>query len=63
MILSLIFFKENGTPVCVVSGGQFLGRNGWLNLRNNTNTEPPFRLFRDEGRTYLQVKKKRKRRI
>lgn len=25
-----------------------------MDLRNNSNTEPPFRLFRDEGRTYLQ---------
>ncbi|KAK6643722.1 hypothetical protein RUM43_005232 [Polyplax serrata] len=49
-----IIVSEHGAPVCVVSGGQFLGQNGWYDLRNNSETEPPFRIFRDEGRTYLQ---------
>jgi hypothetical protein len=43
------------TPICVVSGAQFLTRAGWVDLHNNSYTEPPFRLFRDEGRTFLQV--------
>lgn len=43
------------TPICVVSGAQFLTRGGWVDIHNNTYTEPPFRLFRDEGRTFLQV--------
>ncbi|PSN58012.1 hypothetical protein C0J52_08109 [Blattella germanica] len=42
------------TPICVVSGAQFLTRGGWVDLHNNSYTEPPFRLFRDEGRTFLQ---------
>jgi len=43
------------TPICVVSSAQFLTRTGWVDLHNNSYTEPPFRLFRDEGRTFLQV--------
>ncbi|XP_067002355.2 uncharacterized protein sha [Anabrus simplex] len=49
-----ISFSGVSTPICVVSSAQFLTRNGWADLRNNLYTEPPFRLFRDEGRTFLQ---------
>ncbi|EFN64290.1 hypothetical protein EAG_12073, partial [Camponotus floridanus] len=42
------------TPVCGIAGAQQLGRVGWSELRNLSDTEPPFRLFRDEGRTFLQ---------
>lgn len=43
------------TPVCGITGAQQLGRAGWSELRNLSDTEPPFKLFRDEGRTFLQV--------
>lgn len=43
------------TPVCGIAGAQQLGRTGWSELRNLSDAEPPFRLFRDEGRTFLQV--------
>lgn len=43
------------TPVCGITGAQQLGRAGWSELKNLSDTEPPFRLFRDEGRTFLQV--------
>lgn len=43
------------TPVCGIAGAQQLGRAGWSELRNLSDAEPPFRLFRDEGRTFLQV--------
>ncbi|KAL0278158.1 UNVERIFIED_CONTAM: hypothetical protein PYX00_000061 [Menopon gallinae] len=49
-----IIVSDVPRPICVVSGAQFLGRRGWIHLRNNSDTDLPFRLFRDEGRTYLQ---------
>lgn len=42
-------------PVCAVTGSQFLTLNGWTELRNRINSEFPFRIFRDEGRSFLQV--------
>jgi hypothetical protein len=50
-----VFIAGVITPICVVSGAQFLTRAGWVDIHNNSYTEPPFRLFRDEGRTFLQV--------
>lgn len=52
-----MYFSRKGvtTPVCGITGAQQLGRAGWSELRNLSDTEPPFRLFRDEGRTFLQV--------
>ncbi|XP_030766666.1 uncharacterized protein LOC115890543, partial [Sitophilus oryzae] len=41
-------------PVCVVSGAKYLSDDGWTDLRNPLDTDVPFRMFRDEGRTYLQ---------
>ncbi|CAL7939713.1 unnamed protein product [Xylocopa violacea] len=49
-----ICFEGVTTPVCGITGAQQLGRTGWSELRNLSDTEPPFRLFRDEGRTFLQ---------
>ncbi|KAL0118914.1 hypothetical protein PUN28_009501 [Cardiocondyla obscurior] len=49
-----IRFEGVTTPVCGIAGAQQLGRAGWSELRNLSDTEPPFRLFRDEGRTFLQ---------
>ncbi|XP_071646987.1 uncharacterized protein [Temnothorax longispinosus] len=49
-----IRFEGVTTPVCGIAGAQQLGRTGWSELRNLSNAEPPFRLFRDEGRTFLQ---------
>lgn len=43
------------TPICAVSGAQFLTEGGWIELRNPIDNDVPFRLFRDEGRTFLQV--------
>lgn len=43
------------TPICAVSGAQFLTRKGFLDLRNTLDADVPFKLFRDEGRTFLQV--------
>lgn len=45
-------------PVCAVSGSQYLTTAGWTELRNTIDSDIPFRLFRDEGRTFLQVKDK-----
>lgn len=48
-------FPGSVTPMCVVSKALFLTGGGWADLRNRSDTEPPFRLFRDEGRTFLRV--------
>lgn len=42
-------------PICAVSGAQYLSAAGWTELRNAADLDIPFRLFRDEGRTFLQV--------
>nr|XP_033333305.1 uncharacterized protein LOC117224455 [Megalopta genalis]XP_033333306.1 uncharacterized protein LOC117224455 [Megalopta genalis] len=49
-----IRFEGVTTPVCGITGAQQLGRAGWSELRNLSDAEPPFRLYRDEGRTFLQ---------
>ncbi|KAH8280262.1 hypothetical protein KR018_001167 [Drosophila ironensis] len=49
-----ISFANIHTPVCAVTGAQYLGSNGWSDLRNPIDTDYPFRMFRDEGRSFLQ---------
>lgn len=49
------FFAGVKTPICGITGSQKLVKTGWLELRNLSNAEPPFRLLRDDGKTYLQV--------
>ncbi|KAH8371401.1 hypothetical protein KR093_007197, partial [Drosophila rubida] len=49
-----ISFPNIHTPVCAVTGAQYLGSNGWSDLRNPIDTDYPFRMFRDEGRSFLQ---------
>ncbi|XP_023159406.1 uncharacterized protein LOC101449223 [Ceratitis capitata] len=49
-----ISFPDIRTPVCAVTGAQYLTVNGWSDLRNPIDTDYPFRIFRDEGRTFLQ---------
>ncbi|CAH0401265.1 unnamed protein product [Chilo suppressalis] len=49
-----ITFPDVKTPICAVSGAQFLTRKGFLDLRNTLDADVPFNLFRDEGRTFLQ---------
>ncbi|XP_019881565.2 uncharacterized protein LOC109609353 [Aethina tumida] len=49
-----ISFAGIRTPVCAVSGAKFLTETGWVDLRNPLDTDVPFRLYRDEGRTFLQ---------
>lgn len=44
------------SPICAVSGAQYLTPAGWMELRSPIDTDVPFRLFRDEGRTFLQVR-------
>lgn len=41
--------------MCAISGSQYLTPSGWTELRNVVDLDVPFRLFRDEGRTFLQV--------
>lgn len=48
-------FSGVKAPICAVSGAQYLTTNGWSELRNPIDTDVPFRLFRDEERTHLQV--------
>ncbi|XP_047360087.1 uncharacterized protein LOC124953163 [Vespa velutina] len=49
-----IRFEGVTTPVCGITGARQLGKSGWSELRNLSDAEPPFRLFRDEGKTFLQ---------
>ncbi|CAG4947027.1 unnamed protein product [Colias eurytheme] len=49
-----ITFQNVKTPICAVSGAQFLTTKGFLDLRNTLDADVPFSLFRDEGRTFLQ---------
>ncbi|XP_047000526.1 uncharacterized protein LOC124616267 [Schistocerca americana] len=49
-----IRFAAGTRPVCAVTGSQFLSRGGWSPLKTKDTSEPPFRIFRDEGRTFLQ---------
>ncbi|XP_055920764.1 uncharacterized protein LOC129952276 [Eupeodes corollae] len=49
-----ISFSDIRTPVCAVTGAQYLTKTGWADLRNPIDTDYPFRMFRDEGRTFLQ---------
>ncbi|XP_011297105.1 uncharacterized protein sha [Fopius arisanus] len=49
-----ILFQGVKTPVCGIVGAQQLGKPGWSELRNLSSPEPPFRLFRDEGRAFLR---------
>lgn len=55
MYIMSIYVSDVKTPVCAVSGAQFLTRKGFLDLRNTLDADVPFKLFRDEGRTFLQV--------
>lgn len=43
------------TSICAVSGAQYLTAIGWVELKNQIDGDVPFRLFRDESRTFLQV--------
>ncbi|KAG4075263.1 hypothetical protein HA402_003054 [Bradysia odoriphaga] len=49
-----ISFQGVKAPICAVSSSQYLTTTGWSELRNPIDTDVPFRLFRDEGRTFLQ---------
>ncbi|XP_063385956.1 uncharacterized protein LOC134671989 [Cydia fagiglandana] len=49
-----ITFQGVKTPICAVSGAQFLTPKGFVDLRNTLDADVPFSLFRDEGRTFLQ---------
>ncbi|XP_044018337.1 uncharacterized protein LOC122859051 [Aphidius gifuensis] len=49
-----IQFEGIKTPLCGIAGSQQLGKYGWTEFKNISSVEPPFKLFRDEGRTFLQ---------
>ncbi|XP_019767405.2 uncharacterized protein LOC109542571 [Dendroctonus ponderosae] len=49
-----ISFTGIHKPVCAVSEAKFLTEAGWADLRKPLDNDVPFRLFRDEGRTFLQ---------
>ncbi|KAF6217199.1 hypothetical protein GE061_001553 [Apolygus lucorum] len=52
---SEIVLTSISNPMCVVSSAKYLSPSGWVELKNKSETyEPPFRLYRDEGRNYLQ---------
>ncbi|CAG9764282.1 unnamed protein product [Ceutorhynchus assimilis] len=49
-----MYFSDIHKPACKVSGAKFLTDAGWSELRNPMDTDVPFNLFTDEGRTFLQ---------
>jgi len=50
-----LLFSDFQRSVCVVTGATYLTTNGWSELRNSLDSgDTPFRLFRDENRTFLQ---------
>ncbi|XP_044746939.1 uncharacterized protein LOC123308382 [Coccinella septempunctata] len=49
-----IGFTGLETAVCAVSKAKFLTTRGWMDLRNPINSDVPFRLYRDEGKSFLQ---------
>lgn len=54
-ILFCISIPGIHSPICAVSSAQYLTNAGWNELRTQIDGDVPFRLFRDEGRTFLQV--------
>ena len=40
--------------MCAISSAEYLTSNGWVDLRNPVDSNVPFQLFKDEGRTFLQ---------
>ncbi|BES90948.1 Hypothetical protein NTJ_03756 [Nesidiocoris tenuis] len=51
---SEILLTRINSPICVISSAKFLTTSGWVELKNKTETESPFRLYRYENRNYLQ---------
>ncbi|CAH2004011.1 unnamed protein product [Acanthoscelides obtectus] len=49
-----ISFTGLRMPVCAITGSKYMTENGWTELRNPIDDDVPFRLYRDEGRTFLQ---------
>ncbi|XP_034945502.1 uncharacterized protein sha [Chelonus insularis] len=49
-----IQFQGVTTPVCGIAGAQQLGKSGWSEFRNLSSIEIPFKLFKDQERTFLQ---------
>ncbi|XP_044580085.1 uncharacterized protein LOC123262109 [Cotesia glomerata] len=49
-----IQFQGVTAPVCGIAGAQQLGRSGWSEFRNLSSTESPFRLFKDQNKTFIQ---------
>ncbi|XP_018330786.1 uncharacterized protein LOC108740802 [Agrilus planipennis] len=49
-----IKFTDLKAPVCAVSSAKVLSEDGWTELRNPLDGDIPLRLFRDEGRVFLQ---------
>nr|CAH7725352.1 unnamed protein product [Callosobruchus chinensis] len=41
-------------PLCAITGAKYMTETGWTELRNPLDNDVPFRLYRDEGRTFLQ---------
>lgn len=57
LIFPTFILSDVETPVCGIAGSQQLGKSGWSEFKNLSSVEPPFKIFRDEGRTFLQVNK------
>ncbi|VEN53105.1 unnamed protein product, partial [Callosobruchus maculatus] len=49
-----ISFAGLRMPLCAITGAKYMTETGWTELRNPLDNDVPFRLYRDEGRTFLQ---------
>uniref|UniRef100_A0A6P7FPK0 Uncharacterized protein LOC114329860 n=1 Tax=Diabrotica virgifera virgifera TaxID=50390 RepID=A0A6P7FPK0_DIAVI len=41
-------------PLCAVSEAKYMTDDGWIDIRNQIDSDVPFRLFKDEGHSFLQ---------
>ncbi|KAJ0174155.1 hypothetical protein K1T71_010301 [Dendrolimus kikuchii] len=49
-----IIFTDVEDAICAVTSAQYLSPSGWMILRDVTDNDVPFSLYRDEGSTFLQ---------
>ncbi|XP_056642781.1 uncharacterized protein LOC130449117 [Diorhabda sublineata] len=49
-----ISFNGVRSSICAVSGAKYMSSDGWVDLRNPVGSDIPFKLQKDNGRTFLQ---------
>jgi len=53
----MIIYNFTGTqyPICAISKAKYLTRGGWVNFKNQSNSETPFQIHRENGHIMLLV--------